>query len=62
MQLRLSFIAPCRYIFHEVRGPLNNIGLGVELLSGLPAVQQNAEMKEIVSAKRTLNLICDCGW
>ena len=43
--------AACRYIFHEVRGPLNNIGLGVELLSGLTMVQEDADMRNIVSGR-----------
>lgn len=38
------------YIFHEVRGPLNNVNLGIELLSGHPAITEDDELLEIVRA------------
>jgi hypothetical protein len=41
----------CSYVFHEVRGPLNNMRLGMDLLVANPAVAHNAEVLEMVSSK-----------
>lgn len=38
----------CRYIFHEVRGPLNSLNLSLELLASSPIVQAHPELKELV--------------
>lgn len=43
-----------RYIFHEVRGPLNNFSLGLEALADLPSVKESEDAREIVSEKRKL--------
>lgn len=48
----------CSFIFHEVRGPLNNTNLCIEALLSHPIVKESADLCGIVSLESARFALC----